>query len=86
MGSVFVINRSIDTSGTRCPIPLLKAKKALKDMQTGQCLEVLATDPSAKSDFEAMLAHLPHDLLDYSSVTLENADHTRVDSFIIRKG
>ena len=74
---------SIDTSGTRCPIPLLRAKQALKKMDKGELLEVLATDPSAKGDFEAMLSHLPHELL--SCDTREHNDKT-VDVFVIQKG
>ncbi len=76
------ITQSIDTCGTRCPIPLLRAKKALKLMQQGEILEVLASDPSAKQDFEAMLKHLPHQLLEYTSELKPN----RVDRFIIQKG
>jgi len=72
----------VDTCGTRCPIPLLRAKKALKTMSEGQYLLVLATDPSAKGDFEAMLSHLPHNLVDYQSVLNDN----RVDYFVIQKG
>ena len=77
------IDQTIDTSGTRCPIPLLRAKQALKGMQAGQLLRVLATDPSAKPDFDAMLRHLPHELIDYST---SRVDEKRLDTFIIRKG
>jgi tRNA 2-thiouridine synthesizing protein A len=77
------IDQTIDTSGTRCPIPLLRAKQALKALQTGQMLKVLATDPSAKPDFDAMLRHLPHELIEYSSSSI---NEKRLDTFIIRKG
>ena len=79
------IHQTIDTCGTRCPIPLLRAKQTLKDMLRGDLLRVLATDPSAKSDFEAMLKHLPHDLIEYSCST-ETSEYPRIDTFIIRKG
>jgi tRNA 2-thiouridine synthesizing protein A len=46
-------NRYLDTSGLTCPIPILKAKKALNDMAPGALLEVIATDPAAPRDFEA---------------------------------
>jgi len=75
----FQIDKRIDTCGTRCPIPLLRAKQALKAMGVGQYLEVLATDPSAKPDFEAMLKHLPHELVNY-------AQEESCDRFIIKKG
>jgi len=46
-------DKEIDTSGLNCPLPILKAKKALTDMQSGQVLKVVATDPGASRDFEA---------------------------------
>jgi len=83
IASKYVLTETIDTSGTRCPIPLLRAKKALKTLSTGDCLLVLATDPSAKGDFDAMLRHLTHTLVEYLSVEGENG---RVDYFVIQKG
>lgn len=77
------IDRSIDTCGTRCPIPLLRAKMALKEMAVGEVLEVMASDPSAKPDFEAMLKHLPHQLISYQASAKEVP---RVDVFLIQKG
>lgn len=43
----------LDVKGMNCPLPILKAKKALKEMAMGSTLEVLATDPGAVKDFEA---------------------------------
>lgn len=77
-----LITQTIDTTGTRCPIPLLRAKQALKGLSVGDHLKVLATDPSAKGDFEAMLKHLPHELVEYSS----SSEPSRIDTFVIRKG
>ncbi len=48
-----IADRIIDTSGLSCPIPILKAKKALAEMGVGATLEVVATDPAAPKDFEA---------------------------------
>ena len=48
-----IADRTIDTSGLTCPIPILKAKKALAEMEAGSTLEVVATDPAAPKDFEA---------------------------------
>lgn len=47
------IDKEIDTSGLNCPLPILKAKKALTELQTGQTLKVIATDPGSWRDFEA---------------------------------
>jgi tRNA 2-thiouridine synthesizing protein A len=43
-------NSVLDTRGLSCPMPLLKTKKALKDMATGEILEILGTDPGSKKD------------------------------------
>jgi len=86
MKTDFKIQQSVDARGTRCPIPLLRAKQALKMMRVGECLEVLTTDPSAKPDFDAMLRHLPHTLVDYRSELDSSSDHQCVDTFIICKG
>ncbi len=43
----------LDTKGLRCPLPVLKARKALRDVAPGGVLRVLATDPGAVKDFEA---------------------------------
>lgn len=43
----------LDAKGLRCPLPVLKARKAIKDLPVGGILRVLATDPGAVKDFEA---------------------------------
>ena len=43
----------LDVKGLNCPLPILRARKALKDMPMGATLNVLATDPGAVKDFEA---------------------------------
>lgn len=43
----------IDTKGLCCPLPILKAKKAIDTLAVGQILEVVATDPGSKADFES---------------------------------
>ena len=82
MSEVYEIAHRVDARGTRCPIPLLRAKQALKKISAGDYLEVKATDPSAKGDFDAMLKHLPHELVHYE----KGNDVPRVDLFIIMKG
>ncbi|MDA7415453.1 sulfurtransferase TusA family protein [Xenophilus arseniciresistens] len=47
------IDREIDTRGLNCPLPILKAKKALNDMESGQLLKVVSTDPGSLRDFQA---------------------------------
>ena len=74
---------TVDTSGTRCPIPLLKAKQALKQLAQGQRVQVISTDPSSVGDFNAMLKHLPHQLISSSTRTV---DDQRIFEFLIEKG
>jgi tRNA 2-thiouridine synthesizing protein A len=46
-------DKTLDTRGQNCPLPVLKAKKAIGEVPKGGTLEVLATDPGAVADFEA---------------------------------
>ena len=57
------IDKEIDTSGLNCPLPILKAKKALNDMASGQVLKIIATDPGAWRDFEAFAKQTGHELV-----------------------
>jgi TusA-related sulfurtransferase len=57
------IDKEIDTSGLNCPLPILKAKKALNDMACGQVLKITATDPGAWRDFEAFARQTGHELV-----------------------
>ena len=51
---------TLDAQGLNCPLPILKARKALKDVADGGTLEILATDPGAVADFEAFCLSLIH--------------------------
>lgn len=55
--------RVLDVTGLNCPMPLLKAKKALNDMAPGELLRVLATDPGSVRDFEVFSRQSGHELL-----------------------
>lgn len=46
-------DQTLDAKGLNCPLPILRAKKALQALQPGGTLEILATDPGAVKDFEA---------------------------------
>ncbi len=68
----------LDTSGLKCPLPVLKAKKALKAMAAGDRLTVIATDPGAMKDF--------HHFCEASGDTLESAsEDDGVLTFVISK-
>ncbi|QID18321.1 sulfurtransferase TusA family protein [Nitrogeniibacter mangrovi] len=53
----------VDASGLSCPLPILRAKKALSAMDTGQVLRVVATDPGSVKDFEAFARQTGNELL-----------------------
>ena len=56
-------NKEIDTCGLNCPLPILKAKKALSEMAAGEVLKVLATDPGSVRDFQAFAKQTGHTLV-----------------------
>ena len=58
----------LDACGLLCPLPLLKAKKIMNSLQSGQILEVLTTDPAALSDFKAFSAQTGHPLYNHQAI------------------
>ena len=62
------IHKEIDTRGLNCPLPILKAKKALSDMLSGQLLKVVATDPGSTRDFQAFAKQTGNDLVEQQTV------------------
>ena len=59
-------DKVLDAKGLNCPLPILKAKKALKELTTGQTLQVLSTDPGSVADFEAFSRTTGNKLLSHS--------------------
>lgn len=51
-GAAIRLDATLDATGLKCPLPVLKARRALKSVPAGGILEVLATDPGAVKDFE----------------------------------
>ena len=68
------IHKELDARGLTCPLPILKAKKALSDMHSGEVLKVLATDPGSLRDFQAFARQTGNDLLDQQTVQNEGRD------------
>jgi TusA-related sulfurtransferase len=58
------IDKELDTSNLNCPLPILKAKKALAEMQSGEVLRVLSTDAGSTRDFQAFAKQTGHELLE----------------------
>lgn len=59
-------DKTLDTKGLNCPLPILKVKKAIAEVARGGTLEVLATDPGAVADFEAFCRTTGHALVEQS--------------------
>jgi tRNA 2-thiouridine synthesizing protein A len=59
-------DRELDVRGLNCPLPILRAKKALTDLQSGQVLKVMATDPGSVKDFQAFCRQTGNELLSHS--------------------
>ena len=64
-------HKELDTRGLNCPLPILKAKKALADMQSGEVLKVLSTDPGSLRDFQAFARQTGNDLIEQDTVADE---------------
>ncbi|HQQ69415.1 MAG TPA: sulfurtransferase TusA family protein [Alicycliphilus sp.] len=62
------IHKEIDTRGLNCPLPILKAKKALADMSSGQLLRVVATDSGSLRDFQAFAKQTGNELVEQQTV------------------
>lgn len=71
-------NQVLDVKGLNCPLPILKAKKALKDVPAGGTLEVLATDPGSIADFQAFCRATGNELL-------ESTQESDVYRFVIKR-
>ena len=59
-------NKELDARGLNCPLPILRAKKALNEITTGQRLKVISTDPGAVKDFQAFAKQTGNELLESS--------------------
>lgn len=64
-------NKEIDTRGLNCPLPILKAKKALAEMHSGEILKVVATDPGSVRDFQAFARQTGNELVEQTSAANE---------------
>lgn len=71
-------DRELDVKGLNCPLPILRTKKALSEMASGQVLHVLATDPGAVKDFRAFAKQTGNELL-------ADAEADRVFEFYFRR-
>ena len=78
MGSAPPIDRELDARGLSCPVPILRTRKALNEMRSGQVLRVLATDPASVRDFEAFARQTGNRLLQHN-------EQEGVFSFLVKR-
>ncbi|MBL8431697.1 MAG: sulfurtransferase TusA family protein [Dechloromonas sp.] len=71
-------DRDLDVKGLNCPLPILRTKKALAEMETGQVLRVQATDPGSVKDFAAFAKQTGNELL-------EQKEENRVFEFYLKR-
>jgi tRNA 2-thiouridine synthesizing protein A len=64
-------NKDLDTRGLSCPLPILRAKKALNEMQSGQVLRLVSTDAGSVKDFEAFCRQTGNVLLSQTEANKE---------------
>jgi tRNA 2-thiouridine synthesizing protein A len=69
--AMILIQKEVDTRGLNCPLPILKAKKALADMASGDVLKVVSTDPGSMRDFQAFAKQTGNDLIEQTVVADE---------------
>jgi tRNA 2-thiouridine synthesizing protein A len=69
--------KELDTRGLNCPLPILKAKKALADMRSGEVLKVVATDPGSMRDFQAFARQTGNELVEQSAANDEFVHYLR---------
>ncbi|PPE69821.1 sulfurtransferase TusA family protein [Caldimonas thermodepolymerans] len=65
------ISKELDTRGLNCPLPILKTKKALAEMQSGELLKVVATDPGSVRDFQAFAKQTGNELVEQQTLDKE---------------
>ena len=70
-------NRELDARGLNCPLPILRTKKALNEMISGQVLKVVATDPGSTKDFQAFARQTGNELLAASEAAGEFLFHLK---------
>jgi tRNA 2-thiouridine synthesizing protein A len=71
-------DKELDARGLNCPLPILRAKKALAELTTGQVLRILATDPGSVNDFQAFAKQTGNELL-------SSAENNKEFEFFIKR-
>lgn len=73
------VNKVLDATGLACPMPVVRARKVMKEMETGEVLEIQATDKGSVADLAAWSKSGGHELL-------EHTEEAGIFTFLIKKG
>lgn len=73
------VDKVLDAKGLACPMPIVKTKKAIEELHSGEILEVLTTDKGAKNDLTAWAASTGHEMIDFK-------EQDGIFVFYIKKG
>ncbi|MBU1235689.1 MAG: sulfurtransferase TusA family protein [Gammaproteobacteria bacterium] len=71
-------DKELDARGLNCPLPILRAKKALAELTSGQVLRIIATDPGSVKDFQAFAKQTGNELL-------SSAENNKEFEFFIKR-
>jgi tRNA 2-thiouridine synthesizing protein A len=71
-------DKELDARGLNCPLPILRTKKSLNEMTSGQVLKIMATDPGAVKDFQAFAKQTGNELL-------SSAEAEKIFTFFMKK-
>jgi tRNA 2-thiouridine synthesizing protein A len=71
-------DKELDARGLNCPLPILRTKKSLNEMSSGQVLKIMATDPGAVKDFQAFAKQTGNELL-------SSAEAEKIFTFFMKK-
>lgn len=70
-------DKELDARGLNCPLPILRCKKSLAEIEGGQVLKVMATDPGSVKDFQAFCKQTGHELLSLETLEKEFVFHIK---------
>ncbi|SMO83478.1 sulfurtransferase TusA family protein [Melghirimyces algeriensis] len=70
---------TVDAKGLSCPMPIVRAKKSIDSLNTGEIMELITTDPGSVKDFQSWVKQTKHELL-------EHKEEDGVYTFYVRKG
>lgn len=69
--ALLLVDRELDVRGLVCPLPILRTKKALSEMSTGQVIKIVATDPGSVIDFQVFAEQTANELLSLTELNDE---------------